>query len=352
MSLSSDADIESIVFDIGSHTARAGIAGEEVPTVTMNYWESPEFKESYFENGYELWKNMSYDTDELEKVLFFCYNLLSKDSRMTADELPAVFTEHFHDSLTKRDSVFEIMFEKFNIPSIYIAPSPVLSLYSSGRGSGIVLESGNSVTQTAVIYEGYMFADSVMCENYGGASISRDLRDCYNNAGMTAQHNIGSIINLKENYSLDFQEEVSTQVKLPDGSLHTLENSYIKNCIKCLFESSTHTSLDKLIYQGIMASDIYCRKDLFPNIILSGGNTLISGFSKLLLANLEKLVGKRHNNSKVRLVEAPERLYAPWIGGSIIASLSYMKDFWIEKGTYEDCGPKVLHDRLINPCKL
>jgi actin len=46
----------------------------------------------------------------------------------------------------------EIMFETFNVPSLYVAVQAVLSLYSSGRTTGIVLDSGAGVTNTVPIY--------------------------------------------------------------------------------------------------------------------------------------------------------------------------------------------------------
>jgi actin len=49
----------------------------------------------------------------------------------------------------------EIMFEKFEVPAFYIANPGVLSLYSSGKTTGLVLESGEGVTHTVPIYEGY-----------------------------------------------------------------------------------------------------------------------------------------------------------------------------------------------------
>ena len=46
------------------------------------------------------------------------------------------------------------MFESFRVPSLYVADPGRLALYSSGRGSGIVINSGDTVTECMVVYEG------------------------------------------------------------------------------------------------------------------------------------------------------------------------------------------------------
>lgn len=46
------------------------------------------------------------------------------------------------------------MFETFNTPALYVAIQAVLSLYSSGKTTGIVLDAGDGVSHVVPIYEG------------------------------------------------------------------------------------------------------------------------------------------------------------------------------------------------------
>ncbi len=47
------------------------------------------------------------------------------------------------------------MFETFNVPAMYLSNQAVLSLYSAGRNTGIVCDSGYGITHTGPIYEGF-----------------------------------------------------------------------------------------------------------------------------------------------------------------------------------------------------
>jgi actin len=57
--------------------------------------------------------------------------------------------------------MLQIMFEKFSTPAMYVAISAKLSLYASGKTTGIVLDSGEVVSQIVPIYEGKLCTVSI-----------------------------------------------------------------------------------------------------------------------------------------------------------------------------------------------
>ncbi len=75
-----------------------------------------------------------------------------------------------------REKAAEIFFETFAVPALYISMQAVLSLYSTGRTTGVVLDSGDGVTHSVPIFEGFALPHSVMRNDIAGREVTKYLK--------------------------------------------------------------------------------------------------------------------------------------------------------------------------------
>jgi len=95
---------------------------------------------------------------------------------------------------------------------------------------------------------------------------------------------------------------------------------------------------------SIMKCDIDIRKDLYGNIVLSGGTTMFPGIADRLQREITLLAP---STMKIKIIAPPERKSSTWIGGSILASLSTFQHMWISKEDYDESGPTIVHRKCL-----
>jgi actin-related protein len=93
-------------------------------------------------------------------------------------------------------------------------------------------------------------------------------------------------------------------------------------------------------FASIMKCDIDVRREMYANVILSGGTTMFPGIGERMTKELTALAPA---TMKVKVVAPPERKYSVWIGGSVVSSLSTFQQMWITKGEYDEQGPTIVH---------
>ena len=135
--------------------------------------------------------------------------------------------------------------------------------------------------------------------------------------------------------------------ELPDGQVITIGNERFR-CPEVLFQPSfigiEQAGIHQTTYDSIMKCDVDIRKDLYGNIVLSGGTTMFEGIADRMQKEISALAP---STMKVKIIAPPERKYSVWIGGSILASLSTFQQMWISKQEYDESGPSIVHRKCF-----
>ncbi len=370
---------QPIVIDNGSGNIRAGFAGDDRPKINYsNIIGSPKYTKvmpsSISENDtfigskaqklrgllrlrYPISHGVVTNWNDMEDI----WNEVITRLDCKAEEHPLSITEEPLNPRSNRTKMCETLFETFNFPTIHIAMPAVLSLYSTGRTSGTVVDCGDGVTTIAPVYEGFSIPGSIKRMNIGGRDITRYLQLELLRSGycMSSSSEFEIVRSMKERLGFvlpdtningvgdshegktrinDFLMYDSTakarEFKLPDDKVIKISEPALSRPCELLFEPEAagfeDIPVQDAIYWAITKTDTDLRGKLFENIVLSGGSTLFKNFGTRLLNELLKI----NKSVKMKIYASPDRKISCFVGGSILASLSTFKNVSISKATY------------------
>ncbi|MCD7451344.1 actin [Datura stramonium] len=348
-------DIQTLVIDNGTGMSKAGFAGDDAPRTVfpsivghsrykgimvgqkeVYVGDEAQSKKSILTLNYPIEHGIIRNWDDMEKMWDHTfYNELS----VAPEEHPVLLTEAPLNPKANREKMTEIMFEKFRVPSMYVAIQAVLSLFASGHTTGIVLNCGDDVSHAVPIYEGHALPHAISRLDLGGRDITHYLcriltESCYI---IKCTMEVTEVFRIKDTMTyvaLDFEQEIEKAknrssvekgFELPDGEIINIGAERFR-CPEVLFQPSLvgkgQRGIHKKTFNSIMRCDVDIKKDLFANIVLSGGSTMFPGLAERLNKEITALAPR---STMIKVVAPPERKYNTWIGGSILASLSTFK---------------------------
>ncbi|KAL7415939.1 putative ARP3-actin related protein [Mrakia frigida] len=287
-----------------------------------------------------------------------------------------------------RENAAEIMFESFNVQGLYIAVQAVLALAASwthGNSernlTGVVIDSGDGVTHTIPVAEGYVIGSAIKHVPIAGKDITsfvqQLLRDRGETANMPPEDQLRVAQRIKEDYSYVCQDMVKEFKKYDDdpykwfarfegehsvtGRKYGVDVGWERFLAPEIFfnpeivSSDFLTPLPEVVDNVIQASPIDVRRGLYKNIVLSGGSTMFKNFSQRLKRDLKNIVDSRvalsesasggHMRSsgvEVNVISHAKQRYAVWYGGSLMASLPEFNSYCTSKADYEEYGPSIV----------
>ncbi|CAI5449249.1 unnamed protein product [Caenorhabditis angaria] len=341
--------------------------------------------EGYMKDG------MIDDWDLFEKLVEYSYDnvLYSKSA-----EHPVLFTESAWNERSKREKLTELMFEKFQVPAYYLAKNAVLACFSQNRTHGLMVDSGATQTSVVPVFDGYAVTHAVVRSQIGGDLICQQLENMlseknvevvpiYKIAGKeeveegekpkwTQKKNLPQVTESYDKFmkkqlledmsqtilqlcdqaiDLDYADKLpSTPYSFPNGFTKEFLAERIK-LPECLFDlkylrgdikREGLMTVAQMAASSASLTDIDMRPTLFSNVTVTGGNSLILGFTERLNNDLAH---KCPPTIKLRVSAAPlttERKFGAWIGGSILGSLGTFQQMWLSKAEFDETGRSIV----------
>ncbi|KAI4462281.1 actin [Holotrichia oblita] len=318
-----------------------------------------------------------------EKVIDHCYEKIIQSE---SEYHPVLFSESPWNVRSKREKLTEIMFEKYKVPAFFLVKNAALAAFANGRSTALVIDSGATHTSAVPVLDGYVISNAVVKSPLGGDYLILRARELLESQGIdltpAALITAKEVIRDKEkpkytkkNISFtptsswmtymvkktvqDFQQSILQVSESPYDERvaasiptvhHEFPTGYHQDFGPERFKLAEGLFDHAMLGAGYIAAtsagmcDVDVRPALYSSVVLTGGNSLVQGFSDRLSKDLSS---RTPGSMRLKMIAANgtvERRFGAWVGGSILASIGTFQQMWVSMQEYQESG-KVQIDR-------
>jgi len=352
-----------------------------IDTAALHFAKKGMEVQSYLKDG------MVDDWNVFEEILDYSYDKIIKSQ---SEYHPVLFSEAPWNQKHRREKLTEIMFEKYNVPAFFLVKNAVLSAFANGKSTCLVLDSGASHTSAIPVHDGYVLQQAIVKSPLGGDFMTMQCRQFLEETGVdivppyqiagkeevrdaepakwTKKPNLPEVTKSWHNCMVkevvqDFQSAVlqvsdsgydedvcgsmpAVSYEFPNGYRNDFgldrfkiaESLFDPSRIKTHPHAATMLSAAHVVTTSVGMCDIDLRPSLYGSVVVTGGNTLIQGFTERLSRDLSVKTPSQMRFKLIAVNGNQERRHGSWIGGSILASLGSFQQMWISKHEYEENG--------------
>lgn len=318
-----------------------------------------------------------------EKVIDYAY---SKIIQSDSEYHPVLFSESPWNQRPKREKLMEIMFEKYKVPAFFLVKNAALAAFANGRSTALVIDSGATHTSAVPVLDGYVISNAVVKSPLGGDYLILRAREMLESMGIdltpSALIQTKDVIREKDKPKFakkplnftptntwssymtkktvqDFQQTVlqvyetpydervaaaipSVHYEFPTGFHQDFGPERFK-LAEGLFDHAM-LGAGNIAATSAGMCDVDVRPALYSSVVLTGGNSLVQGFSDRLSRDISS---RMPGSMRLKMIAANgtvERRFGAWVGGSILASIGTFQQMWVSMQEYQESG-KVQIDR-------
>lgn len=289
--------------------------------------------------------------NDLREILRYAFQKLGIEPA----QHPVLITEPTLTVSAQREKLVNMLFQDFQVPACFVGKDATLALYAAGRSCGVSVVLRDGACHVVPIWEGCTIADGASTIDMGERDAMHYFRQIctergYDLSGIPSQMLLDAkkLWYVAENFLREMEEaeksdSMEKKFELPTGDVIVIRNERFR-CPEIYFQPNLmgmeHAGIHQIIDSAIRKCDADFRKDLYYNIVVSGG--AYPGMRERLTNELLRLAP---TETKIQIVVLLAGEFSSWLGGSMLTGLSIFQSMWITRSEYDDAGASIVHQK-------